>query len=393
MTTVLLTDPEQRATLAAARALEKRGFRVAVAGASRGLAGVSRACAEYAPIRADLLAGRASYLAAIQAAVSDVRADVVLPITDVASRALLGQHELLGVPVAGPTMEAYSLASDKAALLGVAAQVGISVPRQVIISQPGDLVDASRRMTPPLVIKPGNSVVDIDGRAAKTAVQMVDTESDFAAMIAAYPAEVYPLLLQERTIGDGVGIFLLRSQGRTLLKLGHRRLREKPPSGGVSTYREAVAPPDDLTNKCEQLLDRLGYEGAAMIEFKQDHRSEAYLLMEINARLWGSLQLATDAGVDFASGLVDLALGNAPPPPDVVRWGTRTFWELGELDHAITLARRSRTELSVPDSTAIGILAALRTLFDHRAEDHSEVFRWSDPLPFAAELLRWARRV
>jgi hypothetical protein len=41
----------------------------------------------------------------------------------------------------------------------------------------------------------------------------------------------------------------------------------------------------------------LGYSGAAMVEFKVDH-DRAYL-MEINARLWGSLALTMAAGINI----------------------------------------------------------------------------------------------
>jgi hypothetical protein len=40
----------------------------------------------------------------------------------------------------------------------------------------------------------------------------------------------------------------------------------------------------------------------------------------------------------------------------------------------------------------VGAGAALRALADRRWADHPEVFRWSDPMPFAAELVRWLRR-
>jgi predicted ATP-grasp superfamily ATP-dependent carboligase len=206
-----------------------------------------------------------------------------------------------------------------------------------------------------------------------------------------YPDEAYPLLVQERTFGDGVGIFLLRAQGVTHLQFAHRRLREKPPAGGVSTYREAIEPPSALLTQCEQLLDALEYDGPAMIEFKQDGVTGEYVLMEINARLWGSLQLAIDAGVDFPVALVQMALGQPIAQRGAVAMGTRTVWELGELDHALALLRRSREQLHGPPELAVGGMAALRALTDHRWSDRAEIFRWSDPMPFVAELSRWIR--
>jgi predicted ATP-grasp superfamily ATP-dependent carboligase len=196
-------------------------------------------------------------------------------------------------------------------------------------------------------------------------------------------------MLQERIVGDGVGVFLLRSVGRTHLVFGHRRLREKPPAGGVSTYREAIQPPVELVHRCEMLLDGLHYEGAAMVEFKQDACTGEYVLMEINARLWGSVQLAIDSGLDFPRALVELSLGQAVHRSSVQRTGLRTVWELGEVDHVLAILRHTAHELHLPPTFPVGPRAAVRALFDHRWTDRSEVFRWSDPMPFVAELARW----
>lgn len=389
MTTVLLTDPEQRAALAAARALTHSGHRVLTLGASRGLAGVSRSVARHVSVPADVARRHDDFAGRVASLVAAEAVDVVIPVSDFASSALLGQDAALGARVAGPSPEAYRRASDKDALLLVAADCGVRVPRQVRLEQAGDALPTPNPLGEAVVIKPARSEIRVDGRSVKVGVRFVNGADALVQGVAAYPAEAYPLLLQERTMGDGVGLFLLRSAGATRLAFAHRRLREKPPAGGVSTYREAIVIPVVLQAKCEQLLDRLSYEGAAMLEFKQDRASGEYVLMEINARLWGSLQLAVDAGVDFPTALVAFTLGTALPTPAVPLVGTRTVWEFGEIDHGLALARRSRSQLHLPPEVAVGVGAAFGALFDHRWSDRSEVFRWSDPLPFAAEMLRW----
>ena len=44
-----------------------------------------------------------------------------------------------------------------------------------------------------------------------------------------------------------------------------------------------------------------------MVEFKTDNQTGEPVLMEVNGRFWGSLQLATDAGVDFPRLLLEFA--------------------------------------------------------------------------------------
>jgi protein-tyrosine-phosphatase len=64
----------------------------------------------------------------------------------------------------------------------------------------------------------------------------------------------------------------------------------------------------------------------AMVEFKIDSKGQHWL-MEINPRLWGSLALSIDAGVDFPLGLLRVAEGEepAPQPKYKVPYYTRDF--------------------------------------------------------------------
>jgi predicted ATP-grasp superfamily ATP-dependent carboligase len=343
-------------------------------------------------IPANALSEPATYTAAVAELVEKERADVVIPVTDRASRALLGQEAALGCHVAGPSAAAYRRASDKELLLSVAAATGIRVPRQHALRTRGETLPQECWLQQAVVVKAARSVVVANGRSISTSVRFAANPKELEAALASFPAEVYPLLVQERTIGDGVGVFLLRLGAQTRLSFGHRRVREKPPAGGVSTYRESIVPPPELLAKCERLLDALDYDGPAMVEFKRDSATGEFVLMEINARLWGSLQLAIDAGVDFPSAMVAHALGLPLPPMAPFRAGSRSVWELGELDHALALWRRSRDELHGPPGLAVGLGAAVRALADHRWSDRLEVFRWSDPVPFLAEVTRWLRR-
>ncbi len=390
MPTILLTDPEQRAALAAARSLGRLGWVVHTIGVSRGVAGASRYVRRHHPAAPDDVNEAACYREIVRRIVQDEGIDVVIPVTDGASRALLGHDQLVGAAIAGPSADAYADASDKAGLLKVAAACGLRVPRQFTLSSQRDL-DEMPPVSTATVVKPARSVVEIDGRAVSTAVRFVASAIDLPGVLAQFPAEAYPLLVQERTFGDGIGVFILRRRGETFLRFAHRRLREKPPAGGVSTYREAIVPPPELVVHCEQLLDKLQYDGAAMIEFKADAATGEFVLMEINARLWGSVQLAVDAGIDFPRALVEMTLGLPITRPRGSGVGVRSFWELGEIDHALALLRRTREQLHAPADLAVGGLAALRALADHRWSDHPEVFRWSDPMPFVAELSRWIR--
>ena len=95
-------------------------------------------------------------------------------------------------------------------------------------------------------------------------------------------------------------IFLDR--GEVLLRLRHRRISKWPPEGGTSTVCESLplSLNAELFAKSEALLRLIGWEGAAMVEYRLDPRTGRAALMEINGRFWCSLPLAYHSGVPFA---------------------------------------------------------------------------------------------
>ena len=180
----------------------------------------------------------------------------------------------------------------------------------------------------------------------------------------------------------------------SLAAFAHRRIREYPVSGGASTYRESVTVPADLRRWSEQLLRSADWSGAAMVEFRRCARSGTAYLMEVNARLWGSLQLAIDAGVDFPTMLVKLALGNKVEPVTAYRTGVRSRWFWGDIDHLIDRLRYSPTELDLSTLAPSRLRLLLTFVAVVPGRDRFEVLDLSDPKPFVLETRRWlARRI
>ena len=58
-----------------------------------------------------------------------------------------------------------------------------------------------------------------------------------------------------------------------------------------------------------------------MFEFKEDPATQQWILLEVNARFWGSLPLAIAAGVDFPKQLFNLTVRGAIQPQPPYRFG------------------------------------------------------------------------
>lgn len=104
-------------------------------------------------------------------------------------------------------------------------------------------------------------------------------------------------IIQSAFSGSGIGVEVLAHEGRVLLQLQHRRLRETVDGG--STYRETIEEIPDLTRATREMVEGLGYTGVAMFEYRYCFESRAWVFLEINARFWGSLPLAIASGINF----------------------------------------------------------------------------------------------
>ena len=122
-----------------------------------------------------------------------------------------------------------------------------------------------------------------------------------------------------------------------------------------------------------------------MIECKRDPATGRHVIMEVNGRLWGSLQLAIDAGVDFPLLLARCALGLVVPPVHKYRVGIRSRWFWGDVDHLYARLRRSAAELHLENGAPSRVAVIADFLRIRPGRDHCEVWRWLDPAPFLLE--------
>lgn len=381
----LVTPGNLRSALAVTRSLGRRGITVTVADEClRSLAGASRYCQRSIRVPSPSVDGDA-FVANIIEDACKAHHQVVIPTDDVSLWVLAQARErfegIAALPVAA--LEAIQVARDKNLVMKVAEKEGIRIPRTVVVQDPGDLSPAIQEVGFPAVVKARFSRFDCGSEWVNGGgTHYVHTLAELEAAVRTVHEKVPFPLVQEYIRGEGRGVFLLMNHGKVRVAFAHRRIREKPPSGGVSVLSESVAMDPDLLEYSKRLLEPLKWHGVAMVEFKGDSKDRTAKLLEINGRFWGSLQLAVDAGIDFPYLLYRLAVDGDVEPVMAYREGVRLRWDLGNLDWLLLRLREG--------GRSGGRLGAIREfLRSSGAVTRAEVARWDDLRPAVEEFSQY----
>lgn len=392
---ILVTDGNTRAALAITRSLGQKGHQVFVGETDQpSLASSSRYCSSCF-VYPNPFHDADVFIDNIIETIRKNSIEVILPVTDITTmlmtdnRDLIEQYSILPFPLPG----SIKIAADKYQIMKLADKLNIPIPKTWYLKKHKEIDDLPDTLPYPIVIKPHMSRIRVNDKQWISAnVSYADDKKKLATKLKGEDKELFPILIQERINGPGVGVFVCCHRGKLVALFSHRRLREKPPSGGVSVLRESIAVPPMAKRFSEILMECLDWNGVAMIEFKVDERDNIPKLMEINGRFWGSLQLAIDAGVDFPSILIDTIKKDEITPVFSYKLGVKTRWFWGDVDTLLMILLKRLKELNLP----VGHSGRIKYLIDFlkmwEKDLHYEVFRKEDIRPWIYETKEWFKR-
>ncbi|HEV2494767.1 MAG TPA: ATP-grasp domain-containing protein [Terriglobia bacterium] len=294
------------------------------------------------------------------------------------------REELRGAAI--PFVEAgtFDLISDKWQLVELAKRLGVLTPKTHLVRDPESLRMLYPQLEFPVVLKPCRSRIYSEGRWTPASVKYAGSVRELEETVERYEyLRMHPFLIQEYISGRAHGIFALYDKGQPIAWFAHRRLRERPPSGGVAVLSESVNCNPAALRMARTLLDHVTWHGVAMVEFKVTREGAPYL-MEVNGRFWGSLQLAVDAGVDFPWLLYQLATGSSLDEVKGYARGVRSRWLLGDLASLYRTLSGNRLPFCLPPAHKAKSVFQFLDLVDRRTR--YEVNRWDDIKPFLFEL-------
>lgn len=363
MSFVLLTDAQQRKTLAATRSLGKRGVKVLAAERTRFTpTAFSRYCHRHlvSPVPAD----REAYIHWLRRTLAQYPCDLVVPMDDETMRVVMEHREELEaccrLPL--PPAASYRVAADKGLAVRAASAAGLDCPETFLPRSREEVSRLSGNLRYPVVIKPRQSSGSRGIRIVRDRTELTET---YAAVHQVYPE---PLIQEYIPQGDRYDVCLLFGRNQEVkASFVQKEIRHFPLEMGPSTVQESVWCPA-LLKQALDLMRRLPWFGVVEIEFMIDPRDGRAKFMEINPRFWNSLQAAIQAGVDFPWLLYRLALGQEVETVSTYQTGIKCRWLLpGDLLHFLT--NRDRARMDPP-------------FWSGRKQDvYDDLVSLSDPLP------------
>ena len=312
MKALVAGSDDARGLLAAVRSLAAYGWRVGVVTPSRrSLAASSRWAAAWHPLDPGDVAG------SVRAAASGGAYDVVLPGGDAELWALSEGRDALGCAVPYGSRESVRTALDKVLLGAAGAAAGLLVPETREASD-----EALASVTSTVVLKSrshaavrAGTVVSADGATLRRAA---------AAMRAAGAEPV----VQEHVAGPLLALAVVVRGGEVLGAVQQRTTVMWPRAAGISARAHTVPVDAGLLAAVTALLTAIGWEGLAQLQFVDGPRGP--VLLDLNGRCYGSLALASAAGVDLAATWAAAFTGRVVPRGPALP-GVRYQWLYGDL--------------------------------------------------------------
>ncbi len=262
----------------------------------------------------------------------------------------------------------------------------------------GEIVDLRRNSYSELyqlfgsqfVIKPLQSFEETN-LSQRQKVTIVHCEEDYE-QYREQSLAAQPYLIEAFFSGKGEGVSVFSVDGEVHAAFAHKRVAE-PSSGGGSSYRVSIELDEELLKATQDICHATNYTGVAMFEFRRNPDDGNWILVEVNARFWGSLPLAVFAGVDFPRMYADYLLSGCLPETPILNYRQHVtaralVADLYEIKRELELAREGGSFIKARAKGIFRLFAITKLVTPFETIDS---FSRSDLGPFWGEVKMLAR--
>lgn len=382
--TAISTCGFTRPSLAATRSLGRAGIPVAVAAPFRpALAMWSRFASDsFLVPHPELDAAR--FASSIAKELTSRYATCALPATDSALWSLSRWRDLLPVGAQRilPPHASVARALDFSALHDLAESVGVKCVSTIRVEPDESLsyvIKKAKKLELPFLIRPIIPWVEReDGTRTMINKRVVFTIAELEQLLRkGCELVLHGFLIESRPASTPMAYGAVCDNGVPFAEVCQVRLREEHPFAEVATAAQTITMDKKVRSISRVLLAALSWQGPAKIELVRLENGELRVVT-IKGRLWGSVQLAINAGVDVPLLCYRLADGTAFLSRLVkARPNVQMKWTIGDLRQRLS---------SFFKGEKMGLKASLPHRQAQNLERYGDVMDWTDPMPFVYEL-------
>ena len=307
----LVMGDDTRSFLATVRSLGRKGIEVHAAPFSMRAPALSSKYISQVHLLPYYLDGGADWLAAMQKLMLAEQFDIIIPCEE---RTLLPlyehQQDLPGkCALAIPSQRALEAFFDKINTRQLATDLGVPVAKgkPLLATDSADSILAV--LTLPIVAKQRKSYSWPD-LYVRTSVKVIQTRSELNSWLRKQDGRCDDFFFEQMFEGIGLGVSVLCKQGAVLQAFEHHRAHEL---NGSSYYRKSAPLDAKRLAAVSSMVKEVKYTGIAMFEFKLNEANGEWVLLEVNARPWGSLPLPVSMGVDIPHLLYQVLVNDKTP--------------------------------------------------------------------------------
>jgi predicted ATP-grasp superfamily ATP-dependent carboligase len=247
----------------------------------------------------------------------------------------------------GPPPDVVARLIDKHELYQCCLDHGIAVPRSVYAAGTEGLESTAAALSFPVFVKPSSAARRRGAFRGPAKGEVAADAGELRRIVGNVTGRGGDVIIQEIVEGPDAHCCkycaCIASDGRPLVEFTMQKLRNYPAHFGVGSC--CVSRPDpDAAALGRRVLGVIGYRGVGSIEFKRDSRDGQLKLIEINARYWQQVALATACGMNFPLVHYLEATGQGPEPLTAFRPGVR--WISLDIDAASCLQYRREGSLT-----------------------------------------------
>lgn len=334
MVSVLVLNGESRAGLAVTRSLGKKGIKVYVGG-NRKLARsfFSKYC-KGRFIYPNSSNGVEEVHKSLLENVKKIKPDVILPINNDTTYIIskyIKKYQKYSKITPLLDLKNFRYYYNKENIIKISKKEKILIPKTYVTKKFSELKKISNNISYPVLLKPSISSGGRGIQIIKSKEKLIERYNQSTKVKTDYSFNPKNIIIQEYLEGDVYTVYMLYHKGRLISSMVMKALRWYPSKLGVAISYKTVKN-DKILEIALRLFEGRCFNGPVDVQFIVDNKDKKTKLLEINPKLWGTVEASIAAGIDIPFLLYQIVLGKNVSKVKGYKVGQEFRWILfGEL--------------------------------------------------------------